>query len=117
MFAYCSGLITAPELPATTLVSGCYRNMFWNCTSLSSAPELPATTLAPRCYQQMFDNCTSLNYVNVGFTKWNPTKYSTGNWLENVSTSGTFVCPSALSIKYGIDYIPSGWTIVHPATV
>ena len=60
MFRGCVGLTTAPELPATTLASNCYRNMFYDCTSLTAAPELPATTLADYCYNSMFNNCVSL---------------------------------------------------------
>ena len=60
MFQGCSHLITTPELPATTLAIYCYAHMFDNCTNLITAPELPATTLANYCYQSMFSNCTSL---------------------------------------------------------
>ena len=60
MFHSCTSLITAPELPATTLVNSCYNDMFYNCTSLTTIPELPATTLAELCYHGMFTNCTSL---------------------------------------------------------
>ena len=60
MFAYCTSLTKAPELPATTLAEYCYCNMFADCTSLTKAPELPATTLAKYCYTNMFDGCTSL---------------------------------------------------------
>ena len=59
-YKYCTGLTTAPELPATTLVEGCYRGMFGACTSLAVAPDLPATTLATYCYYSMFNGCTSL---------------------------------------------------------
>lgn len=60
MFYGCTKLTTAPELPATTLVSGCYGNMFYGCTKLTTAPELQATTLASSCYINMFIGCTSL---------------------------------------------------------
>lgn len=60
MFEGCSSLITAPELPATTLSSDCYSNMFKRCTNLSTAPELPATTLTDYCYYGMFFNCYGL---------------------------------------------------------
>lgn len=61
-FQYKTKLKSASNLilPATTLVSGCYRNMFNGCTSLTAAPELPATTLADSCYTSMFSGCTSL---------------------------------------------------------
>lgn len=79
-------------LPATTLASQCYMNMFRNCTSLTRAPqfrvegaayrccynmfrlcsglkdigeiELPAMTLAEDCYREMFRQCTSLTSVD-----------------------------------------------------
>lgn len=60
LFRYCKCLISAPELPATTITKGCYDNMFVGCTSLITAPELPATTLAESCYRYMFNGCTSL---------------------------------------------------------
>jgi hypothetical protein len=60
MFQDCTSLITAPELPATTLGSSCYSHMFYGCTSLTSAPELPATTLTTYCYSNMFRSCISL---------------------------------------------------------
>ena len=60
MFEGCTGLTSAPELPATTLATSCYRYMFKGCTGLTSAPELPATTLATACYYSMFEGCTGL---------------------------------------------------------
>ena len=60
LFSGCSGLIEAPELPATTLGDYCYTSMFNGCTSLEQAPALPATTMANYCYNNMFRNCTSL---------------------------------------------------------
>ena len=60
MFQDCTGLTSAPELPATTLANHCYRSMFQDCTGLTSAPELPATTLASHCYRSMFQGCTGL---------------------------------------------------------
>ena len=60
MFQGCTGLTSAPELPATTLVASCYRSMFQGCTGLTSAPELPATKLAVFCYDSMFQGCTGL---------------------------------------------------------
>ena len=62
MFKGCTSLTTAPELPATTLANYCYYHMFEDCTSITAAPELPATTLATGCYSYMFNGCTSLIY-------------------------------------------------------
>ena len=60
MFYQCSALTTAPALPATTLVSDCYFEMFYNCTALMNAPIISATTLAYRCCYMMFSYCTAL---------------------------------------------------------
>ena len=60
MFNGCTSLTTAPELPAETLATYCYQYMFNGCTSLVTAPALPAETLVDYCYQSMFSGCTSL---------------------------------------------------------
>ena len=60
LFKGCTSLLSAPELPATTLALYCYMSMFEGCSALTSAPELPATTLAAACYAAMFSECTGL---------------------------------------------------------
>ena len=65
MFKYCTSLTTAPALPATTLASKCYQDMFYGCTSLTTAPALPATTLAEFCYYSMFYECSGLTTAPV----------------------------------------------------
>ncbi len=61
LFKGCLGLLSAPDLPATTLANYCYCAMFGGCTGLTSAPELlPASTLALNCYYAMFTDCTGL---------------------------------------------------------
>lgn len=65
MFRGCSSLTTLPVLPATTLAPDCYERMFQSCTSLTSIPNgfLPATTLATYCYRSMFDSCSGITTV------------------------------------------------------
>ena len=60
MFAGCTNLTTAPDLPAETLATECYSGMFSVCQNLIAAPSLPATTLAQSCYYGMFSGCSSL---------------------------------------------------------
>ena len=111
MFNRCTSLTTAPELPATTLADMCYYSMFNRCTSLTTAPELPATTLAQECYMYMFYNCTRLNYVKCLATNISATD-CTYNWLNNVSSSGTFVKSSSMSgWSSGVSGIPTNWTV------
>lgn len=64
MFASCINLIAAPKiLPSTQLADLCYYGMFYNCSSLTTAPELPAKVLTQFCYGSMFYKCSSLNYI------------------------------------------------------
>ena len=65
MFNGCTNLTSAPKLPAMTLADNCYCDMFNGCTNLTSAPELPATTLAADCYIHMFEDCTKLSTVTM----------------------------------------------------
>ena len=60
LFEGCTSLLSAPELPATTMEKGCYSQMFAGCTALKSAPELPAEVLATNCYRYMFRGCSAL---------------------------------------------------------
>ncbi len=63
LFEGCTSLLSAPELPATTMEKGCYSQMFAGCTALKSAPELPATKMEQGCYFGMFSECTELTSV------------------------------------------------------
>ena len=111
MFANCAKLTTAPELPATTLAQDCYYHMFDSCKSLITAPELPATTLKGSCYAYMFEGCTKLNYIKCLATDISA-NYCTGNWVNGVASTGTFVKPSSMtSWTTGINGIPTGWTV------
>ena len=142
MFQNCSSLATAPALPATTLANYCYSNMFKGCTSLTQAPALPAQILANNCYNSMFNNCTSLTQapalpaeilddscyafmfrgcnklasISASFTEWSPSFATTG-WVIDVSSSGTFYCPTALgtneTITRGNNNCPTNWTVVN----
>ena len=112
MFYGCAGLTKAPELPATTLAISCYNGMFSDCTGLTKAPELPATTLAISCYNGMFYGCSNLNYIKAMFTS---TPNNNDNWVNGVSSTGTFVMNAATEWdpeEYrGINGIPQGWTV------
>ena len=109
MFYGCTGLTSAPELPATTLARACYSSMFYGCTGLTSAPELPATTLTAGCYYNMFSGCTNISLIKVHFTAWGS---QTSKWVSNVASTGTFCKPRVLTEEYGDGKIPTGWTVV-----
>lgn len=112
MFNNCARLISAPLLPFMNLTQSCYRGMFSYCKSLTTAPVLPATTLKDSCYYEMFRGCTVLNNVTclASDTSVNDAIY---NWLEGVSTSGTFTKADGVTWPTGSSGIPSGWTVVN----
>lgn len=60
MFAGCSSLTKAPELPSKYASESCYYGMFIGCTYLTEAPKLPATMLNAACYCEMFQGCMRL---------------------------------------------------------
>ena len=113
MFQDCRGLTIAPALPATTLAANCYYYMFYSCTGLTSAPALPASTLAAQCYSNMFARCTKLSSIEVSFTSWNQVTNQTLDWVYGVASSGTFTKPTALAEEYGKSRIPAGWAVVN----
>lgn len=86
----------------------------------ASTPELPAETLATYCYHEMFRGCSILNYIKALFTsdlretESTNEKY-TENWVNGVSGTGTFVrnpnIPQA-NLRIGTAHgVPSGWTV------
>ena len=88
MFNCCSSLESAPVLPATTLASNCYYEMFYGCTSLTSAPELPAEKLSQECYKYTFRGCTKLSTVTMLASSDQITKrfYCCYSWLDDAGT-------------------------------
>ena len=106
-----TGITNAPKLPATTLANYCYNGMFRGCTSLVTAPKLPAVTLSPGCYNNMFNNCSSLNKVEALFTT-TPGQDYTYNWLQGVSSTGTFIKNANASWNVtGTSGVPTNWTV------
>ena len=113
MFSGCTSLSAAPKLPATTLEKNCYRYMFQDCTSLISAPELPATSLTEGCYSNMFSGSKSVNLISTKQDSFT----GCDSWLNDVSPTGTIICPVALgtneTITRGTSACPDGWTVIN----
>ena len=114
MFTGCTALTVAPAMAATALANNCCRSMYYGCTSLVEGPELPDVTPSNYCYEEMFRDCASLRSLKVNFTNWGG---GIGNWVNGVSATGTFTCPSALgdnaTISRGNYYCPNGWAVVN----
>lgn len=115
VFDSSSGLTDASELvlPARTLTTSCYANLFSNCTSLEKSPILRATTLTNSCYSNMFNGSTSLNEVTCCATSGINENNSTTDWLLGVASAGTFYKKAGITWPAGTSGIPSGWTVVE----
>lgn len=115
MFNRCASLTSVPSdlLPASNLEEYCYGAMFSNCTSLTTAPVLSASTLVKGCYIQMFDYSSNLRYIKCLASSNSPTD-CTRNWTRDVYPTGTFVKASGSTWNsgyYGWQGIPEGWTV------
>lgn len=137
---YNTSISKVPELPATYFLDSCYANMFDGCTGLTTVPTLPYTGTIPCCWgmyanctglasvevpefmymgndhlKSAFYGCTNLRYVKVGFHSFNS---ATTDWLDGVSSTGTFICPSDLEItSRSVSTVPAGWKITRADAV
>jgi hypothetical protein len=59
----------------------------------------------------MFSRCTNLKKIKVHFTTYRDNALK--DWVNDVSSSGTFYKPSALPKEFGINRIPTGWNVVN----
>ena len=101
-------------LPSTKLSDRCYQSMFQGCTGLTSAPVLPATNLdAEECYRDMFKGCSNLNSVTCYATSITGAD-ATKDWLANVAQTGTFTKNADMTgWESGSSGIPEGWNILE----
>lgn len=120
MFSGCTSLTTPPELPATNLYKQCYSNMFYGCRSLTIAPELLVGTIyqgdysSDNSYYNMFKNCSNLHYIKcMARNPNNETAISISDWVDGVSSTGTFVKPVNQAWSSGSSGIPEGWTVIE----
>ena len=97
LFRDCSSLVTAPELPATTLTEECYSYMFQGC-GLTTAPELPATTLADSCYYGMFSSCKLTTAPELPAKKLANSCYNNMfSWSSHLTTAPTILPATELA--------------------
>lgn len=110
MFFNCSSLIAAPQsLPSKMPAHMGFRGMFAGCVALKTAPVLPAKTITTDGYQEMFEDCSSLEKV-ICLAESIPDG-ATNSWLSNVAAQGTFVKAPGVEWPTGDSGIPEGWTV------
>ncbi len=114
MLAYCKSLLRFPRFSTNTVNGMALYSMCAYDTSLTSANLEPIEEVKTDSLTYLFYGCKSLNEISVGFTSWTHNGYScTKSWVSGVAASGTFIKPTALPEEYGVDRIPTGWTVVN----
>ena len=136
LFASCTALTTAPELPATVLGENCYGRMFRLCSELNTVVSLPAAEVPAGAYEEMFRGCSKLTEVRLGantivadaaksmfqdcsalttlYTALESLNTQTG-WFTGASATGTFYAPFELDDAVrGADTVPAGWVVRRP---
>lgn len=98
-------------LPATTLTSWCYSNMFNDCMALTTGPTLPATTLAHGCYASMFFDCESLNFVKMLATDISAS-HCLDSWISSETTGTLIINKDYDGVRSALN-VPATWTILN----
>lgn len=113
MFRNCTSLKEVQDILFPNGIDGVNAcvEMFQYCTSLERAPELPATTLISSCYRYMFEGCTKLHYIKCMATSGINQNVSTNDWLKGVRPDGVFIKNGNTSWPSGISGIPQDWHI------
>ena len=71
LFQNNSGLISAPEIPATSLWGYCCGYMFYQCTNLETLPRLYTTGSLPSyCYTYMFSWCSKIKISQTATSEY-----------------------------------------------
>lgn len=115
MFYNCSALTDVQDkLYPMTMTTNCYYQMFDGCTALTKAPELPATTGVSGCYAYMFRS-TKVNRIKCLLNGNVGTSFTT-SWVSGISGTireGVFIKhPNATWPAAGVSSVPVGWTII-----
>ena len=106
-----SSLIVGPKMPALTLASSCYIQMYEDCKSLQLVAPLPAPQLVSYCYQSMYSGCNKLSVIRANFLTTPSTSY-TSSWVKNVASQGVFYKnPEATWDLSGTSGVPAGWVV------
>ena len=108
MFRGCKAITEPPVLLAETIGTWSLASMFSGCTSLTESPVLLPTEFPTSSCTQMFKECTSIKKV----TTFVETKASAATylWLYLASTTGTFVTKASTTWDNNYNGIPTGWT-------
>ena len=120
LFKNCANIqeISDTFLPATTLASYCYYQMFQSCKGLTKVPNLPATTLSDYCYYYMFNGCTSLINPMETLPATTATTYCYGYMFNGCSNLKSMPIISATTMAgYSCAYMFQNCTSLQTLTI
>jgi hypothetical protein len=106
MFYLNPSLTEIPEgfFNATSLAEQCYYDMFLGCIGLTALPRdlLPVTTLATSCYQVTFSGCTNLVDLGNINAAWFTAR-------DSLKQTGMFAGCTKIATPISYSSIPAGW--------
>lgn len=109
-FERCTSLTDASNIIINAVGESSCASSFSGCSALTATPLLNVSRLAKGCFNITFQNCSSLSYVKCLATDISATN-CLNNWLNGVSSTGTFIQAEGVTWPRGASGIPTNWTI------
>lgn len=112
-FAHCflSSGIENIELNMNVCRNASMYTMFSSSSNLRKAKVVVNSVQGSSVLSRLFRYCSALSYIEVNFPLWFTNTNVFLDWVQNVSSTGIFVCPAALPTERGANRIPENWTI------
>lgn len=111
MYRGCASLTRIATLPTVTSLvdSAQFQQMYYGCTSLTRAELYTVTApFKKQLFAAMFYRCTNLSYIKCLYTDLSADQ-TFADWLNGVSSTGTFIQASGVEWPRGASGIPTGW--------
>ena len=115
-FRGCSSMTTLTYTPPTTAAPRMFLQFCAYCTALTTIPDFNIATLPENCFNSAFYGCSNLAYVKCLATDISANN-CTLNWLQNVSSTGTFIKAEGVTWPSGASGIPSTWVQIEKRTM
>ena len=116
MFDRCTSLVDASAIVLSGSDTYSFSAMFTWCSALAVTPVMSLSTLKTGCFNITFQGCTNLKYVKCLATDIAATN-CLYNWLNGVSSTGTFIQAEGVEWPRGASGIPTGWVDIEKRTM
>ena len=110
MYQLCSNLTKVHIKKFHFIDGGRFWGVFWGSGLIEATVDVYNDEEIPaNAYSQLFTGCTNLSKVTCKATNFNSSAFN--KWLNNVSSTGTFIKDKDTTWSEGTSGIPSGWTV------